>query len=143
MRVVLDTNVWISGLLVPKGKSGMIIDTWLQGSLSVIVSQPILQEIERVLLYPKIFKRLKWDIIKIKQYTSLLSLLAEEFDIKNYSVLVQKDFDDSFILETLIVSQADYLVTGDAALLELKKEYPIISVSDFFQKTMPYPKSTT
>jgi len=136
LRVVLDTNVWISGLLAPQGKSGMIIDTWHQGHLSVIVSQPILEEIERVLLYPKIFKRLKWDKVKIKQYTTLLSMLAEEFDVKSYSVVVQKDFDDSFILETLIVSQADWLVTGDAVLLELRKDYPIISVSDFFQKIL-------
>jgi putative PIN family toxin of toxin-antitoxin system len=134
LRVVLDTNVWVSGLLVPHGKSGMIIDAWRQGHLSVVVSQPIFQEIERVLLYPKIFKRLKWDVVKIKHYINLLSLLTEEVDVKNCSVVVQKDFDDSPILETLILSKADWLVTGDAVLLELQSDYPIISVSDFFQK---------
>jgi len=134
LRVVLDTNVWVSGLLVPHGKSGMIIDAWRQGHLSIVVSQPIFQEIERVLLYPKIFKRLKWDIVKVRHYINLLSLLTEEVDIKNCSVVVQKDFDDSPILETLIVSQADWLVTGDMVFLELQSEYPIISVSEFFQK---------
>lgn len=134
MRVVLDTNVWVSGLLVPQGKSGMIIDAWRQGHLSVVVSQPIFQEIERVLLYPKISKRLKWDGIKIRHYINLLSLLTEEVNIKNCSVVVQKDFDDSPILETLITSQSDWLVTGDKVLLELQSDYPIISVSDFCQK---------
>ena len=136
MRVVLDTNVWVSGLLVPQGKAGKIIDAWHQGHLSVVVSQPIFQEIERVLLYPKIFKRLKWDIVKIKHYINMLSLLTEEVDVKKCSVIVQKDFDDSLILETLIVSQADYLVTGDMVLLELYNDYPIISVAEFCQKWM-------
>jgi putative PIN family toxin of toxin-antitoxin system len=134
VRIVLDTNVWISGLLVPQGKSGMIINAWRQGHLSIVVSQPIFQEIERVLLYPKISKRLKWDVVKIRHYINLLSLLTEEVDVKNCSVVVEKDFDDSPILETLITSQADWLVTGDMVLLELKRDYPIISVSDFFQK---------
>ena len=134
MRVVLDTNVWISGLLVPHGKSGMIIDTWRQGHLSIVVSQPILQEIERVLLYPKIFKKLKWDKMKVKHYTNLLSILTENIEIKDCSVIVKKDFDDSPILETLIISQADWLITGDMVLLELQNDYPIISVSEFFQK---------
>jgi putative PIN family toxin of toxin-antitoxin system len=134
VRIVLDTNVWVSGLLVPQGKSGMIIDSWRQGHLSIVVSQPIFQEIERVLLYPKISKRLKWDIVKIRHYINLLSLLTEEVDVKNCSVVVQKDFDDSPILETLITSKSDWLVTGDKVLLELQSDYPVISVSDFCQK---------
>jgi putative PIN family toxin of toxin-antitoxin system len=134
VRIVLDTNVWVSGLLVPQGKSGMIIDAWRQGHLSIVVSQPIFQEIERVLLYPKISKRLKWDIVKIRHYINLLSLLTEEVDVKNCSVVVQKDFDDSPILETLITSKSDWLVTGDKVLLELQSDYPVISVSDFCQK---------
>lgn len=134
MRVVLDTNVWVSGLLVPQSKSGMIIDFWHQGRLSVVISQPIFQEIERVLLYPKISKRLKWDIVKIKNYINLLSLLTEEVEVNKCSVVVQKDPDDSPILETLIVSKADWLVTGDMALLEFQKDYPVISVAEFCQK---------
>lgn len=134
MRVVLDTNVWVSGILVPQGKSGIIIDAWRQNRISVVTSQYIFQEIERVLLYPKIFKKLKWDIKKIKQYTRLMSMLTEEVDVESCSVVVQKDYDDSFILETLIISQADWLVTGDSDLLELKSQYSIISVTDFFQE---------
>jgi len=134
LRVVLDTNVWISGLLVPQGKSGTIIDTWRQGHLSIVVSQPILQEIERVLLYPKIFKKLNWDRMKVKHYINLLSLLTENVDVKDCSVVVEKDLNDSPILETLVTSQSDWLVTGDMVLLELQSDYPVISVSEFFQK---------
>src|SRR5579862_1494733 len=105
----------------------MIIDTWRQGHLSIVVSQ-------RVLLYPKIFKKLKWDKMKVKHYTNLLSILTENIEIKDCSVIVKKDFDDSPILETLIISQADWLITGDMVLLELQNDYPIISVSEFFQK---------
>lgn len=139
MRIVLDTNVWVSGLLVPQGKSGMIIEAWRKGHFSIVTSQAIFREIERVLLYPKIFKRLKWDSFKVESYVNLLSLFTEEVHIKTCSVIVQKDLDDSPILETLIASQANWLVTGDTVLLELQNTYPIISVSEFCQKWMSAP----
>jgi len=135
LRVVLDTDVWVSGLLVPHGKSGMIITAWRHGSVSVVASRPIFQEIERVLLYPKIVKRLKWDTVKIKHYIDLLSLLTEVVEINECSVIVEKDRDDSPILETLVTSQSDWLVTGDAALLELRDRYPIVSVAEFARES--------
>lgn len=137
MRVVLDTNVWVSALLVPNGKAGMVIASWRRGSFSVVASQPILQEIERVLLYPKIFKRLKLDSAKIRQHIDFLSLLTEVIEIGECSVIVEKDHDDSPILETLVTSQSDWLVTGDKVLLELRNRYPIVSVSEFADKWIP------
>ena len=131
MRIVLDTNVWVSALLVPRGKAGMVISSWRNGSFSIVSSRPIFQEIERVLLYPKILKRLKLDIAKIRQYIDLLSFLTEVVEIGECSVVVEKDPDDSPILETLVTSQSNWLVTGDKVLLELRDRYPIVSVSEF------------
>jgi putative PIN family toxin of toxin-antitoxin system len=134
LRVVLDTNVWVSALLVPRGKAGMVISSWRNGSFSIVSSKPIFQEIERVLLYPKIHKQLKLDITQIRQYIDLLSLLTEVVEIGECSVVVEKDQDDSPILETLVTSQSDWLVTGDKVLLELRDRYPIIPVSEFLEQ---------
>jgi len=139
LRIVLDTNVWVSALLVPRGKAGIVIASWRNGCFSIFSSRPIFQEIERVLLYPKIFKRLKLDIAKIRQYIDFLSSLTEVVEIGECSVVVEKDHDDSPILETLVTSQSDWLVTGDKVLLELQSDYPIISVSDFCQKWIESP----
>jgi predicted nucleic acid-binding protein len=60
--------------------------------------------------------------------------MAETIEVKDCSVVVEKDINDSSILATLMISQADWLITGDMVLLELQKEYPIISVAEFAKK---------
>jgi len=56
MKVVLDTNVIVSGILVPDGPSGMIVDLWAKGELTVVVSQLLIEEYLDVLLRPKFQK---------------------------------------------------------------------------------------
>lgn len=53
LRVVLDTNVIISGVITNHGVPFQILKSWEKGDFALIISQPILQEIERVLHYPK------------------------------------------------------------------------------------------
>lgn len=134
MKVVLDTNVWVSGLLIPKSQAGYIISKWREAAFDIVVSAPILTEIERVLSYPKIAKRLQWDKDRIRQYIELLAFFTQTVAIDDCSVEVKTDPDDSAILATLVKSQANYLVSGDSDLLNLKEQYPIVSVLDFYQK---------
>jgi predicted nucleic acid-binding protein len=47
---------------------------------------------------------------------------------------VERDLDDSIILNTFLASGADFLVTGDKDLLELKVSYSIITLSEFYDK---------
>jgi putative PIN family toxin of toxin-antitoxin system len=135
MRVVLDTNIWISGLLLPKSTAGQIITAWQQNRFNVVISQPILAEIKKVLSYPKIQKRLRWEENKINQYLLLLTFFAEKIQLKKEDIKIKvlKDADDTPILATLITSQADYLVTGDNDLLCLKQDYPIITLAEFYR----------
>lgn len=53
MKVVLDTNVLISGLLVPGGLPGRIIDLWIDGAIEVALSSELLQEYLSVLARPR------------------------------------------------------------------------------------------
>ncbi len=59
IRVVLDANVLVSGLISPKGTPGQILDAWFAGNFLLFVSPAILQELRRVLQYPRISKRLE------------------------------------------------------------------------------------
>lgn len=72
MRVVLDTNVLVSGLLVPSSPPGQIVQAWRHGQFTVVMSDPLPKEVERVLGYPKIQKRLGWTPDLIVRYVSLL-----------------------------------------------------------------------
>ena len=61
MRIVLDTNVLLSGLMLPDGTPGKIVNAWRRRQFSLALSEPMLEEVARVLAYPKIRKRPDWD----------------------------------------------------------------------------------
>ena len=133
MKVVLDTNVWISGLLLPSSLAGKILSDWDAARFSVVTSPFILDELKKVLRYPKIRKRIQWSETKVEQYVTTLQFLTDYFlfDEKSCVATVPKDINDTAILHTLILSQADYLITGDSDLLDLREQYPIITLAEF------------
>lgn len=133
MRVVLDTNIWISGLLLPKSMAGEVITKWREGLLTIVTSFPLLHELRRVLSYPKIIKRVGWDNEKIELYLSLLEFFTEIVAVDHVKIKVEADPNDSVILATLIASKAEWLVTGDKDLLGLAAKYKIINLADFYK----------
>lgn len=134
MLVVLDTNIWISSLLLPKSSAGKVIELWHKAHFNVALSPFMLSEIKRVLAYPKIAKRLKLNTEEIIQYVEMLNFFAHIVNIDHIDVTVESDVNDSPILATLIASNADYLITGDQDLLKLKDQYSILTLTEFNQK---------
>lgn len=135
MRIVLDTNIWISGLLLPHSKAGNLLAAWQENKLAIITSSPLLEEIKKVLLYPKIQQRIKWNEHKVQQYIDLLIFFTESVVLPKGKINVPelRDKDDLFLLKTLLASQADYLVSGDNDLLCLKNNYPILTLAEFYE----------
>ena len=134
MRVVLDTNVLLSGLMYPNGPPGEIVKAWRESRFDVVLSIEQLTEITRVLSYPKIRKILKWDRARIEGFIKQLYLRTEMADITGISAPVPKDPKDSPILAALLAAKADYLVTGDADLLALRERYAILTAADFARR---------
>ena len=91
----------------------------------------MLAEISTVMGYPKIRKRIGWDNDTISRYVMLLRFEAEISDIRKTAAHVPRDAKDNMVLATLLASQADCLVTGDADLLALADRYPILTPADF------------
>jgi putative PIN family toxin of toxin-antitoxin system len=131
MRVVLDSNVILSGLMSPKGTTGTIIQAWKDSRLTLLICEVQLEEIKRVLAYPKIQKRLNWSAEKINLFVKLLAYRSEYIDISGVGAYVPQDADDEMLLATLIAAKADYLVTGDSDLLALRENYAIITPAQF------------
>ena len=131
MRAVIDINVFVSGLMLPKSTPGRIINAWRSGHFSLVLSEPMLAEISTVLSYPKIRKRIDWNDDAISRYVMLLRFEAEIFDIRKTTAHVPRDAKDNMVLATLLASKADCLVTGDADLLALAGTYPILTPADF------------
>ena len=134
MKVVLDTNVLLSGLMAPEGTPGRILAAWFEARFDVAMSIEQLAEIGRALSYPKIHSKLKWDEQRIEQFIRQLYIRAEVIEAHATAVEVPRDPGDTMILATLIVAGADVLASGDRDLLELRGKHPIQTPAEFVRR---------
>ncbi len=133
LRVVLDTNVLVSGIAYPAGTPGKILGAWKRGAVVVVLSNHIVGELSRIL--PRMNHRLNWEPQKFKEEVELLALLAQMVEPAALPQAAVRDSGDLLVLGTLLASKADYLITGDDDLLTLGKQYPtIISPAAFWRK---------
>ena len=134
MRVVLDTNVLVSALLNHEGLPARILQFVYDGSLTLILSEPLLEELHEVLLYPKIRKRLDASSIDVPRFIELLRFFATLVETKVADAPTVRDPDDRELLAALIQGPADWLVTGDQDLLALSADYPIVTPAAFIER---------
>ncbi|MFM7631963.1 MAG: putative toxin-antitoxin system toxin component, PIN family [Betaproteobacteria bacterium] len=136
MRVVLDTNVLLSGLAFPKSLPGRIMAQWRQGSLDLVLSDFILEELRRVL--PRLSNRHGLSASEIDDLADILSLQVELIEPVRLGKKVCRDPDDVLILGTLVaamnIDETICLLTGDKDLLELSSQYPIMRVTEFCER---------
>ena len=131
VRVVLDANVLVSGSAYPTGTPGQILNAWRQGSLNVVLSHYILDEMVRVLPRLPANRRTQREIRDLADSFLALAEIAEpDFEIEP----ALRDQADQQVLGTLRASQADYLITGDKDLLALSDKYPIVTPAIFWAK---------
>ena len=131
MKVALDTNVLLSGLMYPGSTPGGLVRAWREARFELVMTVEQLREIGRVLSYPKIRKILKWDHASIEGFLKQLYLRSELVDISGTAAAVPADPGDNFMLATLIAANAECLVTGDAGLLALRDRYPVLTPAEF------------
>jgi len=119
MRAVLDTNVLVSAVLSDVGPPGSILRAWRDGSFQLVISPPLLRELEAVLTRPRIARRLGWSEA---ERTAFIVALGESVMIvapKKEIALIDADPADNRVLEAAAEAGADYIVSGDRHLLDL------------------------
>jgi uncharacterized protein len=131
LRVVLDTNVLVSGLAYPASIPGRIVVLWRQGGLDVVLSRYILDETARVL--PRL-SRIQLNADEIRDLVDSLMFLADIVEPEVNTEPALRDAADQKVLGTLLSAKADYLITGDKDLLALAEKYPIVAPSTFWQR---------
>jgi len=131
LRVVLDTNVLVSGLVYPGSLPGRIVAAWRQGGLEVVLSQHILDEFVRVL--PRL-KQSRRSAQEIRELADSLMFQADMVEPGGLPDTELRDPDDQPVLQTLLAAGAQYLVTGDKDLLALGERYPIITPAQFWAR---------
>lgn len=134
MKVVIDTNILVSGLMFPESVPGRIIAAWSEAQFDVVSSHEQLAEIGRVLAYPKIRRILRWNDQQIEQFIKRLYIRVEVAEPESTGVEASRDPDDAPIVGTLVAADADLLVTGDRDLLALSDRHPVETPAEFVRR---------
>ncbi len=130
MRITADVNILISSTVAPLGIPRKIITAWRKGELDLVISIGIINEVKEKLHYPRIQNRYKLTEEQIQ--TAIATLKTEAILVP---VAMQKvvsatgDPEDDYVLATAALGKADYLITGDLKLQELKKYKGVIILS--------------
>jgi putative PIN family toxin of toxin-antitoxin system len=134
LRVVLDTNVLLSGIAYPSSLPGKILAAWRHGSLNVLLSPFILDELRRVL--PRLTNRHGLTSAEMDDLVDVLAIQAEVIEYLDGLDATLRDANDQPVLGTLLAAQTgegvSYLITGDKDLLALAGRYPIVTPAAFW-----------
>jgi putative PIN family toxin of toxin-antitoxin system len=115
MKIVLDTNVFISGIFF-SGPPSKILRALKNKRLQIILSQDILDEYHRVDEYLSS----KYEILDISSIIELVTVHGQFVDKQDINITVCEDPDDNKFIECAIASDTKIIVSGDKHLLKLK-----------------------
>lgn len=116
-RVVLDTNVVISALIVPVGKPAQIFKHL--DDLTLLTSEPILIEVQRVLHYPRIQKRYSLSDETVNLYLERVREVSTLVKVEREVSVIKDDPDGDKFLACAVDGKAEYIVSGDPHLLKI------------------------
>ena len=133
IKIVLDTNVWLSGLFW-EGEASKIINLAEKKTIIPILSEEILQEIADVLSRESKFQKF---LIERKQNIEdvirKIIAVSEIIEVKNKLEIIKEDSSDNMFIETAIEGNAKYIISYDKHLLELRefRDIKLVTPNEF------------
>ncbi len=137
LRVVFDTNLFVSSLLVKQGLSAQALSAWRDRRFLLVTSPAIMDEIASTMRYERIRRKYNITDADVEQ---LLDLLATDALVvpgaADAGGSVPDDPDDEIILACALDGQADLVASGDKHLLALGdfQGIPILTVRQFLDQ---------
>ncbi len=127
MKVVFDTNIYISAFVIPGGNAEKAYLHAIEGDFELCISVAILTELAR-----KLEEKFGWERQRIAQLITSISNVATVLKTAPW-LKVLSDDPNNRILEYALKAEADFLVTGDKHLLKLRsyENRKIIKLSAF------------
>jgi putative PIN family toxin of toxin-antitoxin system len=121
VRAVLDANVYVSALIQPEGTPGRLIERFLrEEAYEVVVSPGVVDEVLRVLTYPKVRKLIRAGAepeLWFEDIVALGDMVAGDLHVSG----VCEDPDDDKYIAAALEGRAAYVVTGDQRFLDLRE----------------------
>ena len=134
-RAVLDTNVLISALISPGGRSAALLLELRAGAFELVVSPALLAELREVLSRSK-FKSYV-TAAEVAGYVELIEHAATVHeDPSPAEKPLSADPDDEYLIDLARAASADVLVSGDSHLLVLRDVVPVMTPAEFLA-TLP------
>lgn len=134
IRAVLDANIYVSALIRPQGPPGRILRRLVENqAFQLIGSNAIFDEVRRSVNYPRVRRYLALRTEGIDRWIVAIALIAEPTEGRLKLRAVEKDPDDDKYLVAALEGHAEYLVSGDSDLLELRdyKGVTIVTAREF------------
>ena len=119
-KIVIDTNIFVSALITPRSNSAKVLRLWEDNVFEVLVSGEILSEISEVLSYPKIKKYHDLNVLSVKKLLGEYADAAFFIKTRDKLDVIKEDPSDNKFLECALAGKADFIVSGDKHLLNLK-----------------------
>lgn len=119
MRLVLDTNVVVAGLLW-NGPPRKLINAAIDATAGLVTSQALVDELTRILAYPKFTPRLAAQGASARALVERYMALATIVPAPSVAGVVPADPDDEHGIACAIAGQVNLIVSGDRDLLDLK-----------------------
>jgi putative PIN family toxin of toxin-antitoxin system len=135
LKAVLDTQVLLRGAAAARPTvTAKIYEAWNAGRFTLLVSEPIVVEIEDVVSRPDVRRRLRMTTIEA---VALIELLRRQsvFVSPTVPIARSRDPDDDKFLKCAVAGAADYIVSADTDLLSLREVQgiPIVDIPTFWQ----------
>jgi uncharacterized protein len=133
MRVILDTNVFISGIFF-SGPPSQILRAWSNQNLQIVLSLQILAE------YQRVSEELssKFQKIDILPIIELVTIHGQFIDTQGFDISVCEDPDDDKFLECAVAGKCKIIISGDKHLLKLSghEGITVCSPRNFVEKCL-------
>ena len=120
LKVVLDANIFVSAVLKPHSNLAKIFELVKEGKIKLILSRDILSEIRAVLLYPKIKQRHRRSPKEIEEFLQKTIPVSIIVPGKTKVRTVEEDPADTKYLAAAAEAKADFIISGDRHLKDLK-----------------------
>jgi putative PIN family toxin of toxin-antitoxin system len=121
IKTVIDTSVMVSVAFPKEGLTKELRDLIADGAFVMVSSKPILSELYRVLHYPRIMKQFKATEEDIDEFIGMViekaSLVEGDYDVRK----IDEDHSDDMFLSCAVEGKADFIVSRDPHLRNLKQ----------------------
>lgn len=126
MRLLVDCNVILSGLIGSKSSPGRIMTLWLERHCEWVTCEQQVEEMTRVLAEPYFVNHVEDSFGSTYSFMRMLHLKATHLVVAPPFEAICRDPNDDYLMAMLVQHPVDFLITGDKDLLSLKSAYPKI-----------------